>query len=193
LSESATDADRELFDRVIHKPTKSPVLLSTIADLARVNPGRLAAPAGSSAPCSPLPDAGLRVLLADDNVVNQLVATRLLKRFRAQVHCVGNGVEVLQALAAANFDVVLMDCQMPEMDGFEATRQLRKSQDVRNPDIPVIALTANALATDREACLAAGMTDFLTKPIDRQRLQEALLRAVPERTRSSASALEGAR
>jgi CheY-like chemotaxis protein len=75
--------------------------------------------------------------------------------------------------------VVLMDCQMPDMDGFEATRRLRNSADsFRNANVTVIALTANALASDREQCLAAGMNDFLSKPIDRQRLEESLLRAV---------------
>jgi CheY-like chemotaxis protein len=116
------------------------------------------------------------VLLADDNLVNQKVATYLLKKLGAEVHSVGNGLEALQALRDDDFDVVLMDCQMPEMDGYEATRQLRLSAaGCRNPRIPVIALTANAFATDREQCLAAGMDDFLTKPIERSRLEEALL------------------
>jgi CheY-like chemotaxis protein len=119
------------------------------------------------------------VLLADDNPVNQKVASHLLKRLGAQVHSVGNGIEALQALSDADFDVVLMDCQMPEMDGYEATRRLRQSSaEYRNPRIPVIALTANAFATDRERCLAAGMNDFLSKPIERSRLEEALVKAL---------------
>jgi CheY-like chemotaxis protein len=119
------------------------------------------------------------VLLADDNGVNQMVARQLLKRCGADVHCVANGLEALQALRDADFDLVLMDCQMPEMDGYEATRRLRQCTDSpRNRDIPVIALTANALATDRDQCIAAGMTDFLSKPVDRTRLEQALLRAI---------------
>lgn len=125
-----------------------------------------------------MPRPALRVLLADDNEVNQKVTTHLLKRCGAKVHCVSNGREVLESLREADFDVVLMDCQMPELDGFETTKRLRKTGIVRNPGIPVIALTANALASDREQCLAAGMTDFLSKPVDRSRLEEALLRAV---------------
>jgi len=116
--------------------------------------------------------------LVDDNAVNQRVAVHILKKFGAHVQCAGNGLEALQALHDADFDVVLMDCQMPEMDGYEATRQLRKSASHRYPQVPVIALTANALAGDRELCLAAGMDDFLSKPIDRHSLQEALKRAV---------------
>jgi CheY-like chemotaxis protein len=126
--------------------------------------------------------SGLRVLLADDNLVNQKVATYLLRKLGADVHSVGNGLEALQALRDADFDVVLMDCQMPELDGYEATRQLRQSAGTcRNPQIPVIALTANAFATDREQCLAAGMDDFLTKPIERARLEEALMNVLQGR------------
>ena len=102
----------------------------------------------------------------------------MLRKLGADVHSVANGVEALAMLREADFDVVLMDCQMPEMDGYEATRQLRGSADTRkNQHIPVIALTANALATDREKCLAAGMNDYLSKPIDRARLAQALIAA----------------
>jgi CheY-like chemotaxis protein len=107
------------------------------------------------------------------------------KKLGAHVHGVSNGIEALQALRDADFDVVLMDCQMPEMDGYEATRRLRQSAAAcRNPRIPVIALTANAFATDREQCLAAGMDDFLTKPIEQTRLEEALMRVLQGRGRA---------
>ena len=176
LSRADKDLDRTLFDRVLNKPAKPALLIRALAQLTQP---------GAPAPADFLPQSraiqlgsGLRVLLADDNVVNQKVATHMLRRCGAQVHCVGNGIEALQALRDAEFDVVLMDCQMPDMDGFEATRRLRNSPDsFRNPNVTVIALTANALATDREQCLAAGMNDFLSKPIDRQRLEEALRRA----------------
>ncbi len=89
-----------------------------------------------------------------------------------------NGVEALNALSEADFDIVLMDCQMPQMDGYEATRRLREGVGgVRNSRIPVIALTAHALATDRAKCLASGMNDYLTKPIDVNRLKQALTKA----------------
>ena len=196
LSGASMADERALFDRFINKPAKPSALLGALAQLTRSRgsepstaaasiPDAVPAPAHALAHAipgqtqAPALAPGLRVLLADDNTVNQKVATHMLKRCGAQVHCVGNGLEALQALRDADFDVVLMDCQMPEMDGYEATRQLRNSAGAcRNRDVPVIALTANALATDREHCLAAGMNDFLSKPIDRTRLEECLMRAV---------------
>jgi signal transduction histidine kinase/DNA-binding response OmpR family regulator len=193
LSSAGLADDNRLFDRVLSKPAKPDQLIAALAQLTQsassVPAATLAAastaPAESPAAAPPpathattLPP-GVRVLLADDNGVNQMVAKQLLKRCGALVHCVANGLEALQALRDAEFDLVLMDCQMPEMDGYEATRRLRQSTDSgRNRDIPVIALTANALATDRDECIAAGMTDFLSKPVDRPRLEQALLRAI---------------
>jgi signal transduction histidine kinase/CheY-like chemotaxis protein len=192
LSTAGRDLDRRLFDSTVNKPVKAGVLLRLVAELTQLR----AAPAPDApvpVPAAPL-KSGLRVLLADDNPVNQKVAAHLLKKLGAHVHCVGNGVEALQALCDFDFDVVLMDCQMPEMDGYEATRRLRQGgAEYRNPQIPVIALTANAFATDREQCLAAGMNDFLTKPIERIRLEEALMRALPAAApRFSAAPVAGA-
>jgi signal transduction histidine kinase/DNA-binding response OmpR family regulator len=187
LSDVGAEIDRMQFDRVINKPAKTRLLIRAVAQLTQP---AAAAPAAEpkTLPATALAP-GLRVLLADDNVVNQKVATHVLKKIGAQVHCVANGLEALQALRDADFDVVLMDCQMPEMDGLEATRQLRKSANTcRNPLVPVIALTANALATDRELCLAAGMNDYLSKPIDRHRLEEALNRAMDRSDRPPAAA-----
>jgi CheY-like chemotaxis protein len=94
--------------------------------------------------------AGVRVLVADDNIVNQKVAVKVLEQMSATAVCVGNGRAALEALREADFDVVLMDCQMPEMDGYEATRQLRRSPGIyRNSAIPVIALTAHVMSDDR--------------------------------------------
>jgi CheY-like chemotaxis protein len=195
LSSAGLADDNTLFDRVLSKPAKPDQLIAALAQItqnasmvpATTPSGANAAHAPAGAP--PPPPAtpthattvppGLRVLLADDNGVNQMVAKHMLKRCGAEVLCVANGLEALQALRDAEFDLVLMDCQMPEMDGYEATRRLRQSADsTRNRDIPVIALTANALATDRDQCIAAGMTDFLSKPVDRARLEQALLRAI---------------
>jgi CheY-like chemotaxis protein len=106
----------------------------------------------------------------------------LLQRLGAEVQVAANGVEALQALRDANFDAVLMDCQMPLMDGYEATRQLRRvAAGSRNSNIPVIALTAHALATDRAKCMEAGMNDYLTKPIDPNRLQAGARQSASER------------
>jgi signal transduction histidine kinase/CheY-like chemotaxis protein len=116
----------------------------------------------------------LRVLVAEDNHVNQRVVTKLLERMGHNVVLVENGREAVREAEAGGFDLVLMDCQMPEMDGFEACRRIRGLGGDRGA-VPVIALTAHALEGDRERCLAAGMDDYMSKPIDvadlRQRLE----------------------
>jgi signal transduction histidine kinase/DNA-binding response OmpR family regulator/HPt (histidine-containing phosphotransfer) domain-containing protein len=118
----------------------------------------------------------LRVLLAEDNPVNQKVATLLLQRLGHRSDVVGNGEEALQAVQAAPYDVVLMDVQMPIMDGLEATRRIRAALPAdRQPRI--VAMTANALVEDREMCFAVGMDDYLPKPVRPEQLAEALARA----------------
>lgn len=175
LSMSLPAADMRLFDRVVTKPAKTAVLVRALADLTQVD---RPSPQASESAAAALTFSGTRILLAEDNLVNQKLAMRLLQRLGAEVHLAANGAEALQALREADFDIVLMDCQMPEMDGYEATRQLRNSRgSVRNPKIPVIALTAHAMPTDRATCLAAGMDDYLTKPIDPSHLQQALTKA----------------
>ncbi len=124
--------------------------------------------------------SGLNILLAEDNRINQRVASLLLSRQGHRIDIAENGEEALSALAANDYDVVLMDCQMPVLDGFEATRRLRRSREVRNPNIPVIAITANAMHGDRERCLAAGMNDYISKPISEKEVREVL-----ERVRAS--------
>jgi two-component system sensor histidine kinase/response regulator len=174
-STSPPEADLRLMDRVITKPAKTMVLVRALVELTRaVHPSPLAS---TLAPVT-LEFSGVRILLAEDNTVNQKLATRLLQGMGADVQVAANGIEALNALSESDFDIVLMDCQMPQMDGYEATRQLRSAPGrVRNPRIPVIALTAHALATDRAKCLAAGMNDYLTKPIDPNRLKQALTKA----------------
>ncbi len=117
----------------------------------------------------------MRVLLVEDNPVNQQVALAILGKIGVAVDAVANGLEALSALRRTRYDLVLMDCQMPEMDGFETTRRLRHRQSgVLDPRVPVIAFTANAMASDREACLEAGMDDYLSKPIQPQKLRAML-------------------
>jgi two-component system, sensor histidine kinase and response regulator len=177
LSSSLADADRQSIDRVITKPAKTGVLVRALVDLTQSGSAHI--PEHESAPKT-LAFSGRRILLAEDNPVNQKLGSRLLQRLGAEVQVATNGVEALHALRAADFDAVLMDCQMPLLDGYEATRQLRRPETgVRNPKIPVIALTAHALATDRAKCLAAGMDDYLTKPIKPNHLQKALEKVLP--------------
>jgi CheY-like chemotaxis protein len=111
-----------------------------------------------------------RILVAEDNEINQIVTTQVLSKVGYKCDLVANGKEALQALTEKDYDLVLMDCQMPEMDGFEATRQYRTQESTKTQagtaPVPIIALTANAMSGDRERCLEAGMTDYLTKPIN---------------------------
>ena len=120
------------------------------------------------------PLAVLRVLVAEDNPVNQRLASRLLEKRGHRVTVTANGREAVQALENQAFDLVLMDVQMPEMDGFEATVVIREKEKHNGAHIPIIALTAHAMKGDRERCLGAGMDGYLTKPIRSQELDELL-------------------
>jgi PAS domain S-box-containing protein len=124
---------------------------------------------------TPETPAGAHVLLVEDNPVNQKLALAILKRMGHRIDLAGNGREAVEATAKRRYDVILMDCQMPEMDGFEATRSIRE-QAAEGYHTPIIAMTANALEGDRERCLAAGMDEYLTKPIRPARLEEMLAR-----------------
>lgn len=107
-----------------------------------------------------------RILVAEDNLVNRKVVVRLLTKLGYDVLVAENGKEAVQLTRSEDFDLILMDCQMPEMDGFEATRQIRLDEMEKDHRLPIIALTAGAIQGDREKCFAAGMDDFLTKPVD---------------------------
>jgi CheY-like chemotaxis protein len=111
--------------------------------------------------------------VVEDNAVNRKLTLALLQRFghRADVAC--NGREAVEAVEDGAYDLVIMDCQMPEMDGFEATRRIRELE-ADGPRLPILAMTANAMEGDRERCLAAGMDDYVTKPIRPARLREAV-------------------
>ncbi len=122
---------------------------------------------------------GVRVLLAEDNAVNQRVALRLLEKRGHHVTIANNGREALQALDRQSFDVVLMDVQMPEMGGFEATAKIREAERISGGHVRIIAMTAHALKGDRERCLAAGMDGYLSKPIDRLELFAAVEHGAP--------------
>ncbi len=124
-----------------------------------------------------------RVLVAEDSITNQQVAMGLLKRLGLKADLAANGAEAVQALETRPYDLVLMDVQMPEMDGYEATRVIRDPQSgVLNHRVPIIAMTAHAMQGDRERCLQAGMDDYVTKPVSRQSLAEALEKWLPKQT-----------
>ena len=125
-----------------------------------------------------------RILVVEDNATNQQVSLAILQKYGHQAHAVWNGAEALEALRQDDYDMVLMDCEMPVMDGFEATHHIREnSTGVRNPDIPIIAMTAHAMQGDREKCIAAKMNDYLSKPIEPDQIAEILPKWLP-RSRS---------
>jgi len=161
------------------KPVKPSALREVIASVLS---GQVSG-AVARTPDRPAMDAGmaarhpLRILLAEDNAVNQKLALRLLERMGYRADVVGDGSEAITAIEDGTYDVILMDVQMPEVDGLEATRRIRATW----PDRPIriVAMTANAMAEDREACLAAGMDDYVSKPIRVEELVAALERVTP--------------
>jgi len=122
--------------------------------------------------------AGLRILLAEDNLFNQKVAVGLLSRLGHTVEIADNGLLAIEKFSQGDFDIILMDVQMPEMDGFQATRRIRQLQSTTGKFTPIIAMTAHAMTGDREKCLAGGMDDYLSKPISRADLVSVLARNV---------------
>ena len=123
----------------------------------------------------------VKILLAEDNHVNQIVITNMLEKIGCSVTAVANGAEAVDMLCSIPHELVLMDCQMPEMDGFEATEAIRELQQRGDVvDIPIIAITANAMKGDKEKCLAAGMDDYISKPVDPENLENILKKWVDE-------------
>jgi CheY-like chemotaxis protein len=121
---------------------------------------------------------GLRVLLAEDNAVNQKLAMRLLEKGGHIVHVAANGREAVEIFSREEVDVILMDLQMPEMDGFQATSAIRESEQARGGHVPIVALTAHALSGDRANCLSSGMDDYLAKPYSYEDLNLVLAEVI---------------
>ena len=139
-------------------------------------------PASRSAPAL-VTDPALEhrhILLAEDHPVNQEIALEILTSLGCRVQVVANGREALEALEHATYDVILMDCQMPEMDGFETTRAIREREvAMGQAPLPIIAMTAHAMSDDREHCLTVGMSDYLSKPFAEAQLHAVLKRWLP--------------
>ncbi|HEY0682003.1 MAG TPA: two-component regulator propeller domain-containing protein [Steroidobacter sp.] len=181
----SSDLQREThgtFFGYLPKPVRTSAMLDCIDRALR--------PAASHDPSLPaepasivpqgLPFVGGRVLLAEDNAVNQRVARRFLEKLGCEVDVVDDGAQAVEVLGRSSYDLVLMDMQMPTMDGLEASRLIR-AREQAGARVPIVALTADAMVGTLERCLAAGMDDYLTKPIDRKRLEEVLTRFVPRK------------
>jgi CheY-like chemotaxis protein len=164
-----------LFNAYLSKPLRQSQLFDTLAGLLALEH----TPQASQSRARTAIDADmasrhpLRILLAEDNVVNQKLAVRLLQQMGYRADVASNGIEAIESIARQQYDVVLMDVQMPEMDGLEATRRIARRWSAHERP-RIIAMTANAMQGDREECLAAGMDDYVTKPIRVEELVASL-------------------
>ncbi len=134
-------------------------------------------PARSPVTFPAAPPAGGPILIAEDNAINQKVIERMVQKLGYRVKLVANGRDAIDALSRDVYELIFMDCQMPEMDGFEACREIRKNEG--SSRIPIIAITANAMKGDRERCLAAGMDDYVSKPFKQDDLRVVIERWMP--------------
>ena len=168
------------FDGYLSKPIDQSILYNALLQVAGVATDDQQLVTAYTA--RELPQFKARILVVEDNITNQMVAQGMLKKFGLQPDLAGNGEEALHALETLPYDLVFMDCQMPVMDGYEASRRIRDPQSrVLDRAVPIVALTANAMHGDREKCLATGMNDFITKPVDPHKLQQALQHWLPKR------------
>ena len=187
----------QLFTAVLTKPLRRSQLFSCLSRVMTMQPGApMDAWAGESAPAvaaAPARAAGPKILVVEDNPVNREVAVGMLENLGCTIETAENGWLAIEAMNTQAYDAVLMDCQMPVMDGLTATGEIRRREQTSGAArVPVIALTANAMEGDRERCLAAGMDDFLSKPFTQQQLATLLrrwlaLRALPESERRDLS------
>jgi CheY-like chemotaxis protein/HPt (histidine-containing phosphotransfer) domain-containing protein len=185
----------QLFAAVLTKPLRRAQLFSSVSRVMTLQSGTAGDPpsAGSASASPPGVRAAPRILLVEDNPVNREVAVGMLESLGCKTDAAENGRLAIEAMDTSSYDAVLMDCQMPVMDGLTATGEIRRREQTSGAArVPVIALTANAMEGDRERCLAAGMDDFLSKPFTQQQLATLLrrwlaLRALPESERRDLS------
>ncbi|HEX7642522.1 MAG TPA: response regulator [Burkholderiaceae bacterium] len=209
LSAQATPADADTlaragFSALLKKPLPRDVLIHTLRALCGAlrrgeNPGFVSGTNHAStiqAANTELPFEGYRILVVDDNVVNQSVVVHMLKKFGCTTEIAADGLQAVAMHGVGNYDLILMDCQMPELDGYQATMRIRANErsDERSGKparhVPIVALTAHALTGDREKCLASGMDDYLPKPIRPATLRETLARWLEVKVSEQASPLE---
>lgn len=127
----------------------------------------------------------MRILVAEDDIVNQKVAVRMLEKLGCRVDVAANGLEALEASIQIPYALIFMDCHMPEMDGYKATSAIRRHESRTGSHIPIVAMTANAMQGDREQCLAAGMDDYVSKPVKSEDLLAILQKWSPDESTNS--------
>ena len=183
------DKDKAGIVKVVSKPIKQSILLDAIMQAMGVGtrlPGRERRNVGQR----PREVGPMHVLLAEDGKVNQIVAVRLLERRGHRVTVVENGQAAVACVEEGGFDAVLMDIQMPIMSGYEASRAIRDRESCQGKHIPIIAMTAHAMPGDREECLAAGMDDYVSKPIESEELYEVVERYAPVNSRKETAVID---
>lgn len=156
------------------KPAEPSKLLDALLNAVTETGKTSSIPRSTRSDFAPQPAPGLRILLAEDNAVNRQLAMRLLEKWGHSVTAVNDGRQALETVERKKFDLVLMDVQMPEMDGLEATRMIRKKEKSTGTHLPVIAVTAHVMKGDSEKCLAAGADDYVSKPIQAEELYAAI-------------------
>ena len=161
------------FDAALPKPIRRSHMLAAVAQVLGADVEMPRRPEGTPAPAPTAMGAGYRVLVVDDVKVNQRLVSVMLSVMGVRIDLAANGREALQAVESLPYDLVLMDVQMPEMDGLEATRRIR-ALDGPAREVPIVAMTANAMIGDREKCLQAGMNDYISKPIDKAKLLQRI-------------------
>jgi CheY-like chemotaxis protein len=174
---SAVEADEQGISGLLTKPVLKAELLEAIG-IALGAPTELAAPVLTCHADGDTDQQPLRILLAEDNPVSQLLAVRLIEKRGHKVLVADNGREALSMILQDRFDIVLLDVQMPEMDGFSVARAAREREKDTREHLPIIALTANSMDGDRERCLAAGMDDYVSKPINFTELFDTIERCM---------------
>ena len=176
------------IDACLVKPVRQSALYEALVGVMGGYSEAVGDAGGAGKKAAPVTRTNRTVLLVEDNLVNQAVALGMLKNLLGyNVTVAGNGQQAVELYEKSSFDLILMDCHMPVMDGFEATREIRKREGQSGKRIPIVALTANALAQDRVDCLNAGMDDHLGKPFSRQQIQEMVERWMPQDAQTALS------
>lgn len=184
LASPPTEEEKRLYTAYMAKPVKQIPFLENIRFVLNTRSfrvGRNTHLTEDSISNPPQLQPGLRILLAEDNLINQQVGIQLLQRIGYRVDIAGNGIEVLRAVETKSYDLIFMDVQMPDMDGLTATQEVKQLFQGQSDSPIIIAMTANAMKGDMEACIAAGMDDYISKPVQVFDIETAIAKWFPAR------------